>query len=144
MQYHIYCSQKNIRSNYQAAYAEYQKRLSAYCNTSLHIGGNLADSMEVKRSQHHFILIKPGASTYSSEEFSEYLNRLQLSCSTVHITIGFPEAEFYEAIGTVPEPDTVDRIALTKSSLSPEILTLLFYEQLYRGYTISQGKTYHK
>ena len=145
MKYHIYCNIKTQKDYYADAILEFEKRLSAYCSTDLHISSTLEFPKELNTNNHSFILIRGGISTYSSEEFSQALNDLQHSGkSFVHVVIGFDEYEFYTALSNyqkLPEPT---KLSLTRNNLSNETLTLLFYEQLYRAYTILQGKTYHK
>lgn len=145
MHYHIYCKEKKVNRNYHAAYAEFQKRLSAYCDAAFHPCTVLTLPRELHFHHQHFLFLQSGSSTYSSEEFAQYLNVLQHSGkSTVHVIIGFTEAEFYSTLPDGQMPENVDYLSLTKISLPPKTLSLLFFEQLYRGYTILQGKTYHK
>ena len=142
MHYHIYCNLKSISNSYKKAIMEFEKRLSAYCDTSLHISTTLSFPKKLNENNQHFFLMNNGPSTYSSEEFSEQLNTLQHSGkSIVHIIIGFSEKEFYASVSESVFPVT---FSLTRSNLCVETLALLFYEQLYRAYTILQGKTYHK
>lgn len=145
MHYHIYCNQKAIHLNHLAAITEFEKRLSAYCSTTFHLHTLLTFPRELHKSNHHFIFIGSNSSTCSSEEFAKYLNQLQHSGkSTIHVIIGFTDTDFYNALDLVADYDLPTWLSLTRSHLSKETLTLLFYEQLYRGYTILQGKTYHK
>lgn len=145
MHYHIYCNTKTMHSNHFLAIEEFKKRLSAYCETTLHTDTTLFFPKDITTHNHHFIYIKKGLSSYSSEQFSDCVNQLQLSGkSTIHVVIGFDEVTFYDALGHVTSYDTPLSLSLTNSNLSNETKTLLFYEQLYRGYTILQGKTYHK
>lgn len=145
MHYHIYCNTKNMPSNHLLALDEFQKRLSAYCDITLHTSTLLIFPKELNHHNHQFVYIQNGVSTYSSEQFSEYLNNLQLSGkSTIHVIIGYNETSFYEALSTITNYTAPDYFSLTNCNLSSATKTLLFYEQLYRGYTILQGKTYHK
>ena len=145
MHYHIYCKEKSIASCHRTAIAEFEKRLSAYCDTTLHVSSTLIFSKEFTKNNHHFLFICSGPSTYSSEEFAVYLQKLQQSGnSTVHIVIGYTEEEFYNALYTICINQQPDCFSLTNSQLSIQTLTLLFFEQLYRAYTILQGKIYHK
>lgn len=145
MHYHIYCNLKSMNRNHLLAIEEFTKRLSAYCETTLHTNVALSFTKDIHRNNHHFVYVNNGPSSYSSEEFSEYINTLQHSGkSTVHIIIGYDESCFYHALSAVADYDTPTYLSLTNCHLSSETKTLLFYEQLYRGYTILQGKTYHK
>lgn len=145
MHYHIYCNTKNMPHNHLLALKEFEKRLSAYCETTFHANISLSFPKECNRHNHQFIYIQNGISSYSSEQFANYINTLQLSGkSTTHVIIGYPESVFYEALSTVADCDSPAYLSLTNYNLSGKTKTLLFYEQLYRGYTILQGKTYHK
>ncbi|MDE6760569.1 MAG: 23S rRNA (pseudouridine(1915)-N(3))-methyltransferase RlmH [Lachnospiraceae bacterium] len=145
MHYHIYCKAKTIPSNHKAAIAEFEKRLSAYCSTAFHNSTSLTFPKNLNGSSQYFLFVHNGVSTYSSMEFAKYINEIQLSGkSTIHVIIGYTENELYEALESVTGYHQPVSISFTKNSLSAKTLALLFYEQLYRGYTILQGKTYHK
>ena len=145
MTYHIYCDQKSISKHYTEAIAEFTKRLSAYCSTQLHCAETLSDFYTEYKSNHTIIRIQPGTSSYSSEEFAFFINELQQrGLSTVHILIGYPTLELnalYEHLG---HNTSISFLSLTSFQLSAETIGLMCYEQLYRAYTILQGKTYHK
>lgn len=145
MHYHIYCNLKTMDICHQGAIDEFKKRLTAYCNTTLHTSLSLSFQRDITQSNHLFLFISSGPSTYSSEEFAAFLKDIQFSGkSTVHIIIGYPENTFYDAISTLSDAICPLTLSLTRNSLSIETQTLLFCEQLYRAYTILQGKTYHK
>lgn len=145
MHYHIYCNKKNITTNHSNALKEFEKRLSTYCTVSLHTTDTLAFPKDMHLANHDFIFVKRGQSSYSSTEFSAFINQLQHSGkSTIHIMIGYDIADFYTAIANYNTALTPHVLSLSQSTLSNDTLTVLFYEQLYRGYTILQGKTYHK
>ncbi len=145
MHYHIYCNTKNMNKNHLLAIQEFQKRLSAYCDTTLHTGLSLDIPTESQVKNHHFIFLQEGISSDSSEDFSRRIHVLQhTGTSTVHVIIGYNEKTFFTALPTSEVFQNINYISFTCLSLSNETQTLLFYEQLYRGYTILQGKTYHK
>lgn len=145
MHYHIYCKNKTIGKNYHDAISEFTKRLSAYCDTSLYLETRLQFSKDLKQNNHQFFLIVSGPSTYSSEEFAKKIDNLQHSGkSNAHIIIGFTEEECFHALSVLTDYMLPERFSLTKCNLPNDTLTLLLYEQIYRGYTILQGKTYHK
>lgn len=145
MHYHIYCKTKAFGTNYQEAVSEFAKRLSAYCDITLHSDNSLQFPKDIKPGNHQFFQIVSGPSTYSSEEFAKKIAMLQQSGkSNIHILIGFTGEECVDALSALSGCGFPDRFSLTKCGLPAETLTLLLYEQLYRGYTILQGKTYHK
>lgn len=144
MHYHVYCNIKNCNKNYQEAIKEFTKRLSAYCDITFHPGTTLAFPKDCSSNNHQFIQIAKGASSYSSEEFAEYIQTLQQSGkSTIHIVVGFSKEVFQNVMADFSDCNC-EHFSITNSSLPSETVALLLYEQLYRGYTILQGKTYHK
>lgn len=145
MTYHIYCNTKSISSNYTDAIAEFTKRLSAYCTTYLHCTGSLSDCYMAYKASHTIVWIQASPSSYTSEEFATWIDNLQQqSSSTVHILIGYSNEALnalYEQLGY---DAAITFLSLTGFQLSTETVSLMCYEQLYRAYTILQGKTYHK
>ncbi|MCM1178795.1 MAG: 23S rRNA (pseudouridine(1915)-N(3))-methyltransferase RlmH [Clostridium sp.] len=145
MRYNIYCNKKNLSKNHKAAIAEFEKRLGSYCDITKSMTTTLSLPKEIIKENHHIIFLCDGPSTYSSDEFARYLQCLFLKGASVfHVLIGFSQAEAYKAVLSVSKEAAPDHLSLSRSSLSTETATLLFYEQLYRAYTILQGKTYHK
>ena len=144
MHYHVYCNIKNCNGNYQDAIKEFTKRLSAYCDITFHPGTTLTFPNDCNANNHQFIRITNGISSYSSEEFAGYIQTLQQSGkSTVHIVIGYSKEIFQNAMTNFTDCKC-EYFSITNNSLPSKTITLLLYEQLYRGYTILQGKTYHK
>lgn len=145
MRYNIYCNLKSIPENHKKAIEEFEKRLSLYCDTNLYCMTTLSLSKEILKENHYVIFLCDGPSTYSSEDFAQYLQHLQLTgISTIHILIGFDVADLYKVFSVFDDKYSPNSISLSRSKLSKETKTVLFYEQLYRSYTILQGKTYHK
>lgn len=72
MHYHVYCKEKVISENYKAAISEFEKRLSAYCDIHIHESLTLSFPKETSKTNHHFLFLKEGSSTYSSEEFCSF------------------------------------------------------------------------
>lgn len=145
MHYHIYCNLKAMESCHQEAVREFEKRLSAYCTTTLHCSTSLILPKDTKENNSLFLFIGSGPSSCSSEEFAGFLKDFQHSGkSSIHIMIGYSQETFYNTLSGLTADISPMTFSLTRSSLSTDTLTLLFYEQLYRAYTILQGKTYHK
>lgn len=145
MHYYIYCNKKNISKNHQNAIEEYAKRLSAYCETNLFVSETLSFTKNITADNHQLVLIKSGPSNFSSEAFSSYINEIQQAGkSNLHIFIGFDESDLYHVFPAESKLFPPFYLSLTRFMLLPETVTVLFFEQLYRAYTILQGKTYHK
>lgn len=137
MNCHLYINLNNISNNHTAAINEYIKRLTPYCKTDLLTGNNLSLPKDIMKSDHQLIIIKKGPSSLSSTELADYINKLQTTgTSTIHVAIGLSEQS----------PDNAKHriISISPTDLSIETSTVLFLEQLYRAYTIINGKTYHK
>lgn len=145
MHYHIYCNPAGFGINYQEAVNEFTKRLSAYCTATLKLDKHLPLSGKISPENHRFLQIISGPSSYSSEEFAKVIDSFQhCGQSNVHIFIGYHETECTSALSGLCENMLLTKCSLSACSLPADTLTLLFYEQLYRSYTILQGKTYHK
>lgn len=134
-----------MSAHHTEAIQEFTKRLMSYCEATLIVSPNLSFKDSMPETNHQILIVTNGPSTYSSEEFSGYINKLQLSGkSNLHVFIGFSDDDIYNALSYDSPLFPADYISITKSSLSAETLSVLFFEQLYRAYTILQGKTYHK
>ena len=145
MTYHIYCNTKSISSNYTDAIAEFTKRLSAYCTSNLHCTDNLSDCYMAYKTSHTIVWIQSAPSSYTSEEFATWINDLQQQgSSTVHILIGYPTEALNTLYKQLGYDAAITFVSLTGFQLSTETVALMCFEQLYRAYTILQGKTYHK
>lgn len=72
MHYHIYCNLKSMNRCHHNAICEFEKRLSAYCNTTLHLIRSLSFPKDTKENNHLFLYISTGPSSYSSEEFAKF------------------------------------------------------------------------
>lgn len=145
MQFHIYCNEKNIDNNHSLATDEYIKRLTSYCIVNLHIGNRLMLQRDVIKKGHLLIIVKTMPSDFSSVELSKYIETIQLNgTSTVHIFIGFSEEEIYTGISESLSDITIHRLSISPFSIENQTSLIILLEQLYRGYTIIHGKTYHK
>lgn len=144
MHYYIYCNQKNISSYAMEALKEYSKRLSSYCKISLILQPERIVPDSFHKGNHMIAYIKRGISSYSSEEFANQLHHYEQSGkSNLHIYIGYTYEELFFAFQNQVPIDFAE-ISLSNSGLSVKNQCILLYEQIYRGYTILQGKTYHK
>ncbi len=145
MTYHIHCNCKTISPHYGEAIQEFAKRLSSYCNTTLNISSNLTDFLSSYKREQLVIWVQSGPSTYNSEEFAGYIHNLQQhGQSIVHILIGYPSDVLSTVYEAIHKNDPLFFLSITGFHLPSDTVCLLFHEQLYRAYTILQGKTYHK
>lgn len=144
MNYYIYCKDKNMAREHLDALKEYEKRLSPYCKIQCFYGKKHFIPEHFSANNHQILLITKGLSTDSSPDFAEKIKKMEVSGQTnVHIYIGYDQKELIDAF-SLEKITTFQTISITGFDLSNQILCILFIEQLYRGYTIIQGKTYHK
>ena len=122
---------------------EYIKRLSSYCKVSFQTSLKNKLPNHFTTNNHQIIIIHEGPSDFSSEQFAYEIKTMEQSGkSNVHIFIGYPEDVLLDTYQS--EQMIIKKQALSNFSISNEMICILFLEQLYRGYTIIQGKTYHK
>jgi len=159
LNYHIYLNETNISANHNAAINEYIKRLSAFCNSTVHTGKELSIPKDICKQGHGVLIIRKGQSTLSSTDFADYIAANQLSgISTLHVLLGFSDSMLNDTLHLsdfstdkynqhTPQHspgNNINSLFISSYELSPQTTTLLFVEQLYRAYTIISGKTYHK
>jgi len=90
-------------------------------------------------SSDELILLDERGKTYSSLEFSDYLQKkmnsgLKQLVFLIGGPYGFSEAVYARANG---------KISLSKMTFSHQMVRLFFIEQLYRGFTILRNEPYH-
>ena len=143
MNYYIYCKDTKLSKAHQDAVKEYIKRLSAYCKVQLITGSKKTDFSHLSSANHQVIFLEKGISTYTSEAFAKEIQTMEASGrSNIHIYIGYDKDGLMSQLQK--KEITVNSMAISNCDLSSATLCVLFAEQLYRGYTILQGKTYHK
>ena len=131
--------------------AEYQKRLSAFCNlTVIEIkeqnlleNPNLIVEKEgeeiIKKLKGYSILCDIKSPEFTSEKFAEKINNLMNNNSTISFIIG----------GSYGVSEKVKNLSNEKISFSPmtfphNMFRIMLLEQIYRAFAINTGKTYHK
>ena len=123
---------KKLDSPYAEAVREYEKRLSRYCKIKLFS----AKSAPPPSPAAEILTITSGlagASMLSSEEFAAQLAQYGLNGQTrLHFTLADSPA--------VSE----NCLSLSYAQLSPPLLTVLLYEQIYRAFRIIHQHSYHK
>ncbi len=142
----------NIKEKFSKEHiAEYQKRLSAFCNLNIVEikEQNQLENKEtileregqeiIKKLKGYVILCDINSKEFSSEEFAKKLESLSLSNSTITFVIG----------GSYGVSENVRKCANEKISFSPmtfphNLFRIMLLEQIYRGFAINTGKTYHK
>lgn len=154
----IICVGKFKEKYWEAASAEYMKRLGAYCNVSvtevreekLPAHASRADEENVMEKEGRSILEKTSAGDYvialdiggrelSSEALAAKLADVAFTASTVDFIIG----------GSLGLSSEVKRRADFRMSFGPitlphQLARIVLLEQVYRAFKINAGETYHK
>ena len=153
----LYCVGKVKEQYLRDAIDEYLKRISKYCsisiielpdkpipeksNSTLESQIIAAESNEIinklNMSSYKIALDLTGKQ-YTSEEFAEKINKIQLSNSTISFIIG----------GSLGLSDDLKRICNEKVSFSKmtfphQLMRVIFLEQLFRSFKINNNEKYH-
>jgi len=87
----------------------------------------------------HLILLDENGKCHSSMQFSNYLNKLNLSGKKhIAFVIGGPygfDLSIYDKVK--------DKISLSEMTFSHQMVRVFFAEQLYRAFSILKGEKYH-
>lgn len=131
--------------------AEYQKRLSAFCNLNIIEvkEQNQFENKDVilekeaeeitKKLKGYVILCDIKSREYSSEQFAEKIQKLMLDNSTITFVIGGS----YGVSQKIRELSK-EKISFSQMTFPHNLFRIMCLEQLYRAFAILNGKTYHK
>ena len=85
------------------------------------------------------ILLDDKGKEFNSVEFAKYIEKVQVSgVKAVNFVIGGPYG-FSEKVYAIAN----DKLSLSKMTFSHQIIRVIFFEQLYRAYTILKNEPYH-
>lgn len=133
MKFDIYVIQTKLEKFYLDAIKEYEKRLTRYGKTQLHVLKNREQLFAKLTGGSLTVLVTPTKQTVSSKLFADKINSWGVSgTSQVAFIIGseFPQAD--------------ERFTLSQMDMEPGLQATLLYEQLYRAYRIIHNHPYHK
>ena len=155
----VICVGKIKEKYLQDAIQEYSKRLSKYCTLNItelqdeKVPQNLNDSLieQIKEKEctniishidksSHVLTLDLKGKQYSSEEFSQKLENIQLNgSSSITFIIG----------GTLGLTDKVlqlsdESICFSKMTFPHQLIRVFLLEQIFRAFKISNNETYHR
>ena len=154
----IICVGKFKEKYWEAASAEYMKRLGAYCNVSVtevreeklpaHASRTDEENVIIKegrsilektRAGDFVIALDIGGKELSSEAFAAKLADVSFTSSTVDFIIG-------GSLGLSAEVKSrADlRMSFGPITLPHQLARIVLLEQIYRAFKINAGETYHK
>lgn len=154
----ILCVGKVKEDYLKSAIGEYSKRLSKYCNLNIveladeKLPNKLNDSIinEIKSKECNKILEHIKKDSYiicldlkgkelSSEEFSRKLDDIALNFnSSITFVIGGTLGLNKEILDLANE-----KLCFSKMTFPHQLIRVFLLEQLFRGFKISKGETYH-
>ena len=154
----IICVGKFKEKYWEAASAEYMKRLGAYCSVSvtevkeekLPAHASRADEENVILKEGNSILDKIGAGDHvialdiggrelSSEDLAAKIAEISFTSSTIDFIIGGSLGLSRE----VKQRASL-RLSFGKITLPHQLARIVLLEQIYRAFKINAGETYHK
>lgn len=130
---------------------EYLKRLSAFCKLNvIEIKeqtqfDNVALTIEkegeeiLKHIKGRAILCEIDAKQFSSVEFASYIQNIMQNDSTISFVVGGS----YGVSNAVKEK-CKEKISFSKMTFPHNLFRIMLLEQIYRAFTILEGKSYHK
>ena len=155
---HIVCIGKMKESYLKDAINEYSKRLSKYCKLSIlelpdeKIPDKLNESLsnEIKNKESNTILNHIKKDSYiicldlkgkqlSSEDFSKTIEDLSLQTSHITFVIGGSLGLSSDILKKAHQ-----KICFSKMTFPHQLIRVFLLEQLFRGFKISNGETYHR
>lgn len=158
MTVNIICVGKIKEDYFVKAAAEFEKRLSRFCNFNVTVLPDKAIPDNASKAEEEIVLKKEGeeilkkigkgdivvamcieGKQLSSEELAKKMQELQMQASTIDFVIG----------GSLGLSDEVKKRADFKLSMSAmtfphRIARLMLEEQIYRAFKINANETYHK
>lgn len=153
----VICVGKLKEAYLKDAINEYSKRLSKYCKINIvevpdePIPSNLNDKLSesIKQAEGNKILsfvknsyvisLDLKGKQYTSEEFSDKLEKLSLNNSSISFIIGGSLGLSNEVINKSNE-----LICFSKMTFPHQLIRLFLLEQIFRAFKISNNETYHR
>ncbi len=154
----IVCVGKIKEQYLKDAISEYSKRLSKYCvlkvielgdkkipdksNSSLELQIKNSESLDIishLSKDSYTICLDLKGKQYSSEEFAQKLNDIQLINSSITFVIG-GSLGFNDNVRKVSN----ESICFSKMTFPHQLIRVFLLEQIYRAFKINNGEVYHK
>lgn len=143
----------SIKEKYlKDAVEEYTKRISKYTNIEIIevkdeglVEQEPAKKLEAKKinnylsNKDYIITLEIEGKEYTSEEFAEKLNKIQIESSNITFIIG----------GSYGLSDDIKNqakihLSFSKMTFPHQLFRVLLLEQIYRAYKINNNESYHK
>lgn len=153
----IYYLSEKEKNYYVKAADEYRKRLSLYCKTDYKQVKKEKEWKKLWDTEKNKVLVIPGPASPSSESFSDMLGKWEME-GTGRVTFFIPDTKeladwaqrCIDEKNCIYEDDCLQDkcnytiLNLSDFTLDSQILKVLLFEQIYRGYRIRNHHPYHK
>ena len=154
----VICIGKIKETYLKDAINEYSKRLSKYCKLTIlelpdekipdKLNESLSNEIKEKESNNilnhikkdsYIICLDLTGKEFSSEEFSKNIENLSLQTSQITFVIGGSLGLSSNILKKAHQ-----KICFSKMTFPHQLIRVFLLEQLFRGFKISNGETYHR
>lgn len=148
----IICLGKIKEKFYKDAILEYKKRLSKYTKLEIIEIEDLKDKqidsclkkegsliLKAIKEKDNIVILDITGKTYTSEEFSSYINKELAQNSNITFIIGSSNG-LDEEIKNL----TNKKISFSKMTFPHQLFRIILLEQIYRSFKIINNESYHK
>lgn len=154
----IVCIGKIKEKFFKDAIDEYSKRLSKYCKLNIveltdekipeKINTNIENDIKSKectnminhiKKDSYIICLDLNGKEFSSEQFSKKIEDISMESSQITFVIGGSLGLNQEILSLANQ-----KICFSKMTFPHQLIRVFLLEQIFRGFKISNGETYHK
>lgn len=126
-----------VEGYYEAAAAEYIKRLKRYCKISVKKYKSREKLLREIQAMKCIICIDEDSGQLCSEELAERISEAEVKgISSAAVIVGEKAPMEFST--------EIKRLSVSRMSLSCGLLSVVVLEQIYRAYKIINGEAYHK
>lgn len=129
---------KTKEKHFKIAEEDFLKRLSGYAKVRIDTVDDNAQIMGLVENGAHKVALDIHGVQTSSEEFAGFIQRRQFDTGKVTFIIGGP---FGLPMDIIDQCNT--RFSLSLMTFTHQMVRVFLLEQLYRAFTIIEGKKYH-
>ena len=123
---------EKVQSSYtKEAIKEYEKRLKAFTKMEYIVAKNPLKEIPQRA---YIIEINPKGESITSEELASHMNDLMVHGQS-HIVF---------LLNTSLDISSDFTLAISKMNMDSDILSIIIYEQIFRAFSILNGRPYHK
>ena len=123
---------------FKEAEKEFAKRLSKYAKLETITVDDESKILERCENGSHKVALEIKGDQGTSEDFADFIQRRQFEGGRVTFIIGGP---FGLSIPTLDACDS--KLSLSKMTFTHQMVRIFLLEQIYRAFTILEGKKYH-